>query len=192
MCVGMFMALLDIQIVASSLQDIGGGLSAAQDQISWVQTAYLIAEIIVIPLSGWLTRVFSTRWLFTGFGGRVHGGQPAVRDGLEHREHDRVPRAARAARRFDDPDGVHLVVSLFSGPAPGLFGGGRRRHRLGRTDPGSGDRRLDHRHARLALAVLHQPGAGAAGQHATVPRVGEDRRAGSVVCSRARIISASC
>jgi DHA2 family multidrug resistance protein len=66
MCVGMFVALLDIQIVASSLQDIGGGLSAAQDQISWVQTAYLIAEIIVIPLSGWLTRVFSTRWLFTG------------------------------------------------------------------------------------------------------------------------------
>ena len=65
MCLGMFIALLDIQIVASSLQDIGGGLSAAQDQISWVQTAYLIAEIIVIPLSGWLTRVFSTRWIFT-------------------------------------------------------------------------------------------------------------------------------
>jgi len=65
MCVGMFVALLDIQIVASSLQDIGGGLSAAQDDIGWVQTSYLIAEIIVIPLSGWLTRVFSTRWLFT-------------------------------------------------------------------------------------------------------------------------------
>ena len=65
MCVGMFVALLDIQIVASSLQQIGGGLSAAQDDISWVQTAYLIAEIVVIPLSGWLTRVFSTRWLFT-------------------------------------------------------------------------------------------------------------------------------
>ncbi|MBV9331613.1 MAG: DHA2 family efflux MFS transporter permease subunit, partial [Alphaproteobacteria bacterium] len=64
MTVGMFIALLDIQIVASSLQAIGGGLSAAQDQISWVQTSYLIAEIIVIPLSGWLTRVFSTRWLF--------------------------------------------------------------------------------------------------------------------------------
>src|SRR6266496_310558 len=65
MCAGMFIALLDIQIVASSLQEIGGGLSAAQDEISWVQTAYLIAEIIMIPLSGWLTRVFSTRWLFT-------------------------------------------------------------------------------------------------------------------------------
>ena len=65
MCFGGFMALLDIQIVASSLQHIGGGLSAAQDEISWLQTAYLIAEIIVIPLSGWLTGVFSTRWLFT-------------------------------------------------------------------------------------------------------------------------------
>src|SRR3954453_20454799 len=63
-CFGGFMALLDIQIVASSLKQIGGGLSAAQDQIAWVQTAYLIAEIITIPLSGWLTRVFSTRWLF--------------------------------------------------------------------------------------------------------------------------------
>ncbi|WP_186094390.1 DHA2 family efflux MFS transporter permease subunit [Burkholderia gladioli] len=66
MCVGMFIALLDIQIVASSLQEIGGGLSAAQDQIGWVQTAYLIAEITVIPMSGWLTRVFSTRRLFAG------------------------------------------------------------------------------------------------------------------------------
>ena len=66
MCVGMFIALLDIQIVASSLQEIGGGLSAAQDQISWLQTAYLIAEIIMIPLSGWLTRLFSTRRLFAG------------------------------------------------------------------------------------------------------------------------------
>src|ERR1700760_3306231 len=65
MCVGMFIALLDIQIVASSLQNIGGGLSAAQDELSWVQTSNLIAEIIVIPMSGWLTRVFSTRWLFT-------------------------------------------------------------------------------------------------------------------------------
>ena len=64
MCVGFFIALLDIQIVSSSLQDIGGGLSASRDEIAWVQTSYLIAEIIVIPLSGWLSRVMSTRWLF--------------------------------------------------------------------------------------------------------------------------------
>lgn len=64
MCVGFFIALLDIQIVSASLQDIGGGLSASRDEIAWVQTSYLIAEIIVIPLSGFLARVMSTRWLF--------------------------------------------------------------------------------------------------------------------------------
>jgi DHA2 family multidrug resistance protein len=64
MCVGMFIALLDIQIVSASLRDIGGGLSAGADDTVWVQTSYLIAEIIVIPLSGWLSRVMSTRWLF--------------------------------------------------------------------------------------------------------------------------------
>ena len=71
MCVGFFIALLDIQIVSASLANIGGGLAAAPDELAWVQTSYLIAEIIVIPLSGWLSRVMSTRWLFcvsaTGF-----------------------------------------------------------------------------------------------------------------------------
>src|SRR5690348_2033121 len=65
MSVGFFIAYLDIQIVAASIKEIGGGLSASQDEVSWVQTSYLIAEIIVIPLSGWLSRVMSTRWLFT-------------------------------------------------------------------------------------------------------------------------------
>jgi MFS transporter, DHA2 family, multidrug resistance protein len=64
MSVGFFIALLDIQIVSASLADIAGGLSAGPDEIAWVQTSYLIAEIIVIPLSGWLSRVMSTRWLF--------------------------------------------------------------------------------------------------------------------------------
>ena len=64
MCVGMFIALLDIQIVSASLRDIGGGLSAGTDETAWIQTSYLIAEIVVIPMSGWLSGVFSTRWLF--------------------------------------------------------------------------------------------------------------------------------
>src|SRR6266436_3818620 len=63
MSVGFFIALLDIQIVSASLADIAGGLSAGPDEIAWVQTSYLIAEIIVIPLSGRLSRVVSTRWL---------------------------------------------------------------------------------------------------------------------------------
>ena len=65
MCVGYFIALLDIQIVSASLGELGGGLSASPDEVAWVQTSYLIAEIIVIPLSSWLSRVMSTRWLFS-------------------------------------------------------------------------------------------------------------------------------
>jgi len=49
MCVGMFMAILDIQVVATSLPTIQAALHIAPDQMSWVQTAYLIAEIIAIP-----------------------------------------------------------------------------------------------------------------------------------------------
>lgn len=64
MVVGMFMAILDIQIVASSLSEVQAGLGASNDEISWVQTSYLVAEVIMIPLSGWLARVVSTRWLF--------------------------------------------------------------------------------------------------------------------------------
>jgi DHA2 family multidrug resistance protein len=64
MVFGIFMAILDIQIVASSLEQIQAGLSATPDEITWVQTAYLVAEVVVIPLSGWLARAFSTRILF--------------------------------------------------------------------------------------------------------------------------------
>ena len=64
MVFGMFMALLDIQIVTSSLTQIQGGLSASPDEISWVQTSYLIAEVVMIPLSGTLSRLLSTRVLF--------------------------------------------------------------------------------------------------------------------------------
>ncbi|MEO6608189.1 MAG: DHA2 family efflux MFS transporter permease subunit [Aestuariivirga sp.] len=64
MVFGMFMAILDIQIVSSSLAEIQAGISASADEISWVQTSYLIAEVVMIPLSGTLTRIFSTRYLF--------------------------------------------------------------------------------------------------------------------------------
>ena len=65
MVFGMFMAILDIQIVSASLSEIQAGLSASSDEITWVQTSYLIAEVIMIPLSGFLSRVVSTRVIFT-------------------------------------------------------------------------------------------------------------------------------
>lgn len=64
MVFGMFMAILDIQIVSASLAEIQAGLSASAEEIAWVQTSYLIAEVIMIPLSGYLSRAFSTRYVF--------------------------------------------------------------------------------------------------------------------------------
>src|SRR5690242_13958252 len=64
MVFGMFMAILDIQIVSASLTEIQAGLAASSNEITWVQTAYLIAEVIMIPLSGFLSRALGTRILF--------------------------------------------------------------------------------------------------------------------------------
>jgi DHA2 family multidrug resistance protein len=58
---GAFMAVLNIQIVNASLADIQGAIGAGIDDGGWISTAYLIAEIVVIPLSGWLAQVFSVR-----------------------------------------------------------------------------------------------------------------------------------
>ncbi len=65
MCVGMFMAILDIQIVATSLPTIQRALAISPDLMIWSQTSYLIAEAITIPLTGLLTRALSLRGLFT-------------------------------------------------------------------------------------------------------------------------------
>jgi DHA2 family multidrug resistance protein len=62
---GAFVATLDIQVVASSLNQIQAGLSASVDEIQWVQTSYLIAEIVAVPLAGFLAPLLSTRVLYT-------------------------------------------------------------------------------------------------------------------------------
>jgi DHA2 family multidrug resistance protein len=64
MAFGQFMALIDIQIVAASLNDVQAGLAAGPDEISWVQTGYLMAELVMIPFSAFLAQALSTRWLF--------------------------------------------------------------------------------------------------------------------------------
>jgi MFS transporter, DHA2 family, multidrug resistance protein len=66
MCLGLFMALLDIQIVAAALPRIATSLRTPLDELSWVQTSYLITEVIAIALSGRLARALSTHRLFAG------------------------------------------------------------------------------------------------------------------------------
>ena len=60
-CLGAFLAILNIQVVSSSLADIQGAIGTGADEGGWIVTAYLVAEIIIIPMSGWLARVFSMR-----------------------------------------------------------------------------------------------------------------------------------
>jgi MFS transporter, DHA2 family, multidrug resistance protein len=64
LCIGMFMAILDIQIVATSLPTMQSALKLSPDAMSWIQTSYLIAEVIAIPLTGALTRPLTLRGLF--------------------------------------------------------------------------------------------------------------------------------
>ena len=64
MVFGQFMAIMDVQIVTSSLTQIQGGLSASPDEISWVQTAYLIADVVMVPMAGTMSRLLSTRVMF--------------------------------------------------------------------------------------------------------------------------------
>jgi DHA2 family multidrug resistance protein len=59
---GAFMVVLDIQITNSSLQEIQAALGATLEEGSWISTAYLVAEVVVIPLTGWLSQVCSVRW----------------------------------------------------------------------------------------------------------------------------------
>ncbi len=59
---GAFMAVLDIQITNASLREITGGISSTSVEASWISTSYLIGEIVTIPLTAWLSRVFGLRW----------------------------------------------------------------------------------------------------------------------------------
>ena len=64
MVTGLFLAIMDVQIVSSSLTQIQGGLSASSDEIAWIQSAYLIADVVMVPFSGTLSRLLSTRITF--------------------------------------------------------------------------------------------------------------------------------
>ncbi|MBI1405056.1 MAG: DHA2 family efflux MFS transporter permease subunit [Caulobacter sp.] len=66
MIIGQFMAILDIQVVAASLSQIQAGVGATTDEMSWVQTIYLLAEVVIMPLTAYLCRMVSTRRFFMG------------------------------------------------------------------------------------------------------------------------------
>jgi MFS transporter, DHA2 family, multidrug resistance protein len=64
--IGAFMAILNIQITNASLLDIEGGIGTGVDNGAWISTSYLIGEIVVIPLTDYLSKVFSFRRYIIG------------------------------------------------------------------------------------------------------------------------------
>src|SRR6476646_10401550 len=166
---GAFMAVLNIQIVNASLADIQGAIGAGIDDGGWISTSYLIAEIVVIPLSGWLAQVFSVRiYLLTNailF--LVLSVACAFAQNLSQMI---VLRALQGFyRRRADPDGLyadhHPAAEGEAADRPGavrvvrdLCAGDRPDHR-----------RLSHRELGLAVHLLREPGTGRADdRHAVV------------------------
>ncbi|MEI7931459.1 MAG: DHA2 family efflux MFS transporter permease subunit, partial [Alphaproteobacteria bacterium] len=62
--IGQFMAILDIQIVAASIAQIQAGVGATSDEIAWIQTIYLLTEVMVMPMSAYMTRLWGTQPMF--------------------------------------------------------------------------------------------------------------------------------
>ena len=64
MVVGQFMAILDIQIIAASIAQIQAGIGATADEIAWIQTIYLLTEVMIMPLSAYMSRLWGTQKMF--------------------------------------------------------------------------------------------------------------------------------
>ena len=158
--IGAFMAVLNIQITNASLRDIEGGIGTGGINGAWITTAYLIGEIIVIPLSDYLSRVFSLRryliantalfLLFSALCGQAHSLPEMI--------------VLRALQGFAGgvliPLAFTIVVRHAAAVASAPIGlAGVRVDRDLRAGDRPDDRRLSHRHLRLADDLLHQPGA---------------------------------
>ena len=98
MCVGMFMAILDVQIVATSLPTIQGALAISPESMSWIQTSYLIAEAISIPLTGLYTRALSLRGFFFARSDNLRRHFRGLRDEHGFFRPDRVAHGTRMRR----------------------------------------------------------------------------------------------
>ncbi len=182
MVVGLFMAIMDVQIVTSSLTQIQGGLSASADEITWVQTAYLIADVVMVPMSGMLSRLLSTRVCSCIAALGFTAASALVRHRDQPRPDDPLPRDARVLRRRHHADRVSGRLHQIPRAAAGDADGADLADPQPVLDPGSDDRRLPDRHLLLALAV--------SGQHRARHR-GRDRGVADDRHRQARAVAAA-
>ena len=152
-----FMEVLDTTVVNVSLPHIASSLSATTDEATWALTSYLVANAIILPMTGWLASKFGRKrllmWSTVGLHARVvplrSCAEPGVaRDLPHHSGRDRRSAPAALAGRA-----ARVVQAGGARARDGLLG---TRHRR-RADLRSCVRRVGHRELQLALGVLHQP-----------------------------------
>ena len=151
-----FMEVLDTTVVNVSLPHIAGSLSATIDEATWALTSYLVANAIILPMTGWLASMFGRKRLLmlsvVGFTAPsfLCGLAPTL--GIA----DLLPHPAGRDRR-------RAAAAVAGGAARGVPAAGSRqgdgllgpRHRR-RADSRAGARRLADRQLQLALGLLHQ------------------------------------
>ena len=153
------LAVINIQIVNSSLADIQGAIGAGIDDGSWISTAYLIPEIIVIPLTGWLSRVFSMRKyllvntaLFLAFSVACAFAHNLGRD-------DRAARVQGFTGGVLIPAAFTLIMTMLPRSEAADRPCDVRPVRDLRAGHRPDRRRLSQRELRLGIHLLRQPGA---------------------------------
>ena len=153
---GTTLEVLDTSIVNVALPHMQGSFSASVDEIAWVLTSYLVANGIMIPMTGWISSRFGRKRYFHDLGVGLRRRFGAVRRGRIARSDGGLPPDPGCGRRRDDavvashPDG-----DLSAGRAAARDGDVGRGPD-GRADHGTDAGRLDHRQLELALEFLHQ------------------------------------
>ena len=157
--IGAFMAILNIQITNASLLDIEGGIGTGVDNGAWISTSYLIGEIIVIPLTDYLSRVFSFRRYILA--NTILFALFSIACAFTHDLGSMIvdARPARLCRRRADPDGLHHGADQAAEGAAADRACDVRAVRDLRAGDRADHRRLSHRELRLADHLLHQHGA---------------------------------
>jgi len=180
---GSFLAVLNISITNTSLPYIEGGIGTGGVYGTWISTAYLIGEIIVIPMTDFMSRVFSLRryllanvalfLLFSALCGQAHSlGEMIV---------------FRALQGFSGgvmiPLGFTIILSM---PPLKARGRARRvcRHRHLRAGDRPDDWRLFHRQLRLVLRLLCQPRARRGHARHALVRLAKGADAARAIASR--------
>ena len=98
------MEVLDTSIANVSLEYIAGGLAISNDQATWVLTSYLVANAIVIPISGWLSDTIGAQTLFPDIDRTVHDLVLHLRDRAEpQRPRDRADISGGSAAAVSPP-----------------------------------------------------------------------------------------